>query len=220
MRISPLLITLLLLAGCFDQSDSAHVVIQLSNLPVAKTASQVPLFDRLLRFFTRDAYAQTPPPTVSAIHLAAIEDDQVLVKKSVLIAEMDTSGTVEMLVPSGKDRTILVVARNESYFVEYYGYVTTDLDPGAEVNISITMGSSIWGDGAPKTISTPSFDPHIVAWESAGLRVKYYLRDMAGGLIYEGYGLQVEVGDIWGFYFQVEFEQFGLRTPEFSYNDG
>ncbi len=54
-------ITALLFTGCFVDSDTATVRINLGNLPVAKVEKKS-LIDRFLMIFSREAVAQSNNP--------------------------------------------------------------------------------------------------------------------------------------------------------------
>lgn len=222
--ISLLAITSLLFTGCFIDSDTATVRINLGNLPIAKVEKKS-LIDKFLLIFAKEAVAQsTPPPVeITAVHLAAFDSNkQILAKKTITIGNYPADNIVEFDVPARNNITILVLGENGSQRAGYYGYDAADLNAGETVEMTIHIEAAVWGYFPNKLISTPSnFSPHIISWESAGIPVRYVLiDDYSDEVLYRGYGTEANVDDSSGSYiFYVEFEMFNLKTAEFNYYD-
>ena len=215
-------ITTLLFTGCFIDSDTATVRINLGNIPVTKVEKK-PLMDRLLMFFAKEAVAQSNPVAlgVIAVHIGAIDsNNQLLAKKTINIGNYPADNIVELNVPARNNVTIIVLGENESQRAGYYGYNTAELNAGETVEMIISIEEAVWGYYA-KQISTPSYSPHIISWESAGVPVRYVLvDDYSDEVLYKGDGTEVNVeGSSSSYIFYVEFYMFNLTTAEFYYSD-
>lgn len=116
--ISLIAASIFIFTGCFADSDTATVRINLGNLPVAKTAKveKKSLIDRFLMFFAKEAVAQ--PSDVSVIHLGAFDaNNQLLAKKNVtamLYGEPVPVNTVEFDVPARSGVRIVVLGEQET----------------------------------------------------------------------------------------------------------
>ena len=127
---------------------------------------------------------------------------------------------VEFNVPARNNITIIVLGENESQKAGYYGYNSADLNAGETVEMTILIEEAVWGfDG--KQISTPSYSPHTISWESAGIHVRYVLiDDSSDEVLYNGFGTEANVeGSSGSYIFYVEFEMLNLTTAEFYYSD-
>ena len=212
----------LLFTGCYDDSNKATVRINLGNMPIAKQVEKKSIIDKVFSIFVKDAYAQIPAGVIK-VHLAAYRGDSLIAKESINAGGI-TSNVVEFIVPSGDNITILVVGESSYegqdskpvYYAEYYGYNSADLKAGSTSIISVQMYQASWTfSGNYNNMELRLDCGNIITWSPAGVKVKYYIRDLdLGTLIYEGY----EVKPIQGygqsvlFNFTVEFEDFNLQT--------
>ena len=130
----------LLFTGCFIDSDTAIVRINLGNLPVAKVEKKS-LIDRFLMIFAKEAVAQVPAD-VTSINIRVTGPGINTIEKNYPME----SSVIEMNVPAGNNIRIEIRAFQESVGggdynnVYTYGFgITTDLAAGETKNISAYM---------------------------------------------------------------------------------
>ena len=132
MIISIAAASALLFTGCFFDSDTATVQINLGNMPIAKVEKKS-LIDRFLLFFAKEAVAQTGPGDfdVTTVHIGAFDsNNQLLAKKSINVTagEYPENNIVSFDVPARNGVTIVVLGEKEimgsassTYEISYYG---------------------------------------------------------------------------------------------------
>lgn len=221
--LSIYILSVMLLAGCYDSTDEATVKINLGNLPVAATANKESLIDRITGFFLKKAYAQTAPGDIIKIHIAVMKGDSVFGTESINLSDLGPGYTAEIKVPAGEGRTILVVAENNVNTATYYGYTVKDLNPGVTTDVTINIESASWCDFGCSRLLTYEYygSGNTIFWTDSGIKTRYYLKDaFTGDLLYSGYELQGDAGNIYNVDFYVEFEVFNLKGPVFNFNFG
>ncbi|MBP7734982.1 MAG: hypothetical protein KA369_03325 [Spirochaetes bacterium] len=117
--------------------NAATVVIQLS-LPGEETATNRSMVDRILRFFTRDAMAQTAPAAFSSytvnVTAAGIP---------ILTQTFTSTDTLTFTVPAGSARRFEVIANvsagDPSAALSFRGITTLDLAAGQTVTVPVIM---------------------------------------------------------------------------------
>lgn len=138
----------LVFTGCFIDSDTATVRINLGNMPVAKVEKKS-IFDRIVMLFVKEAVAMAGNPpwdlNVTKVHLGAFDsNNQLLAKKSILISSYPTNHIIEFDVPARNGVTIVVLG--EVYYgegtpiIEYYGKADSDIQ---EQPLNLTAGTSV-----------------------------------------------------------------------------
>jgi hypothetical protein len=202
--ISILTITFLIALGCYKDDGTAKVRISLGNMPVAKNVQPRTFLDKVRSFFVRDAYAADPD-----IFIAAEKDNEILTTVSVNTAEI-TDSTVEMEVPAGDEITILVVNASAG-IVQNYGTQKVNLEAGKTEDITIGLIPPAW------SIDTGTCSNTIASWPKSDFITKYYIKDIDGFLLYEGYNNQIEV-NFGSYYLYVEFIPFNVETTGFSFD--
>jgi hypothetical protein len=136
--------SVLLFTGCFIDSDTATVRINLGNIPVAKVEKKS-LIDRFLMIFAKEAVAQSVPGDlgISEINFKVFEGDSLLVEKNILISEYPVDNIVELTVPAGTNRVIRISAKDIGGAlpakVVYGVMITTDLPSGQTKEIKAYM---------------------------------------------------------------------------------
>ena len=137
----------LLFTGCFIDSDTATVRINLGNLPVAKVEKKS-LIDRFLMIFAKEAVAQQVPLGITAVHIGAFDsNNQLLAKKSISVDNYPENNIVSFDVPARSGVTIVVLGEEEimgplpTYEITFYGRneVPLSLTAGATENVEIWM---------------------------------------------------------------------------------
>ncbi len=142
--ISLIASSVLLITGCFIDSDTATVRINLGNIPVAKVEKKS-IIDRFLMIFAREAVAQSVPEDlgISEINFKVFEGDSLLVEKNILISEYPADNIVELTVPAGTNRVIRISAKDKEGAlpakVVYGVMITTDLVSGETKEIQAYM---------------------------------------------------------------------------------
>jgi hypothetical protein len=101
-------------SGCFIDSDTATVRINLGNIPVAKVEKKA-LIDRFLMIFAKEAVAQSHPIDlgISEINFKVFEGNSLLLEKNILISEYPADNIVELTVPAGTNRVIMISAKDK-----------------------------------------------------------------------------------------------------------
>ena len=141
--------SLLVFSGCFIDSDTATVRINLGNIPVAKVEKKS-LIDRFLMIFAKEAVAQEMPGDIIAVHLGAFDsNNQLLAKKSINVSagEYPADNVVSFDVPARSGVTIVVLG--ERFIdeialindISHYGKneVPLDLTAGVTETIIVNM---------------------------------------------------------------------------------
>ena len=153
--------SVLFFTGCFIDSDTATVRINLGNIPVAKVEKKS-LIDRFLMIFAKEAVAQEVPTWtgVKVVHLGAFDSsNQLLAKKSLNVTQVEEGPVaintiVEFDVPARNGVTIVVLGEvswgeGEGDFIAYYGGNNPPLTliAGETVNIIVQMVDlNIWSE--------------------------------------------------------------------------
>lgn len=146
--ISLIASSVLLITGCFIDSDTATVRINLGNMPIAKVEKKS-LIDRFLMIFAREAVAQVPSG-VTAVHIGAFDsNNQLLAKKSISVTQNEgvSNTIVEFDVPARSGVTIVVLGEFTPIvapgppMITYYGKndVPLNLTAGATETVTINM---------------------------------------------------------------------------------
>lgn len=140
----------LVFTGCFIDSDTATVRINLGNLPVAKVEKKS-FVDRLLMIFSKEAVAMddNPPETgLTKVHFGAFDsNNQLLAKKTILLSDYlviyNNDNLVEFLVPARSGVTIVVLGEGDNdnlNKIKYYGKsMQLNLTAGATYSEQINM---------------------------------------------------------------------------------
>lgn len=144
-------ITVLVFTGCFIDSDTATVRINLGNIPVTKVEKKS-MIDRIVMLFVKEAVAMddNPPETgLSVVHIGAFDsNNKLLTKKTILLSDYliiyNNDNIVEFLVPARSAVTIVVLGEGDYYGeekIKYYGKNITPLNlvAGQTINIGIQM---------------------------------------------------------------------------------
>jgi len=168
---------------------------------------------------------------VDILHIGIYSGKNLVYKESINGNEITVDGSnsyVEIEVPAGAGRTILVVGEynSDGRYANYYGYNSVDLEAGENADVSIPMSYATWDGTVPgrEFISNPSCGspPYVMTWTSAGVKVRYLIIDNSGAspiIIYSGYETEYidNVSNSYEFY--VEFEDFDLRTNTYYINN-
>ncbi len=80
-----------------------------------------------------------PPLAVVKIHLAALDGENVITQKSFLRSEVDNNGTLDFIVPAGKNRTIIMLGEDINGMIIYYGSQQVDVYGDKDVQLDIKM---------------------------------------------------------------------------------
>lgn len=150
--------SVLLFTGCFIDSDTATVRINLGNIPVAKVEKKS-FIDRFLMIFAKEAVAQSHPydETVVAVHIGAFDaNNQLLAKKSINTHQVTIGEYVEFDVPARNGVTIVVLGEVEvfgpadsEYLISYYGNSSQlNLTAGTTETVFVEMVDlTSWNEG-------------------------------------------------------------------------
>lgn len=139
--ISLIITSIIFMPGCYDPGNTAKVRIKLNNIPASAYTPKKHLIDRVLEFFSSEAYAQVPD-TINKLYIAAFGGDSPLAVTDITDLNYTASTVnIEIDVPAGADRKIVVLAEDESGIIIYYGKNNTPLDlaAGDETSVDITM---------------------------------------------------------------------------------
>lgn len=190
IKIMPLIIVALLLYGCYEEKDRAIVHINLSGMPIAKEIPQKSFLDKILMFFTKEAYA-AHPEYVKKLHLLALKNESLIALRSLDISEVVVKDpqkpyieTAEFEVPEGENIIIVVLA--EAIYqgqtgapideILYYGKaepLTLVAGKEASVNIVAISMDSIVSTGIITVTETGSG----VSWTKLPGATKYLIYD-------------------------------------------
>jgi len=143
MSIAFLLLTILL----FCCSDSEHrtgmlgqtstVIINL-GLPDDLAMVNPSIIDRIRRFFTKDAIAQTAPAAFSSVKVRVTATDIGIIEK-----EFNPYGTISLSVPAGNLRQFEVIAYvapgDPSAAISFRGTSIADVEAGKTVTVPVAM---------------------------------------------------------------------------------
>ncbi len=130
--------SIFLFTGCFTDSDTATVKINLGNIPISKTAKvkKKSLIDRFLMFFAKEAVAQ--PIDVMVVHLGAFDANNRLLAKKSITAMRDGEpvpvNTVEFDVPARSGVRIVVLGEPD--------YEDGDIYYGCSEPLNLTAGAT------------------------------------------------------------------------------
>ncbi|PKL17689.1 MAG: hypothetical protein CVV49_09870 [Spirochaetae bacterium HGW-Spirochaetae-5] len=224
-----LLFSSLILTGCYQGDDKSTVRINLGNLNAINRVQNKSFIDKILMIFTKEAYAQTAPADLLKIHVGVYNGKILIEKLSLSLSEIPSSKIIEVEVPAGDNRTILVIGENILNQAGYYGYSNTDLVPGVTAAVTIALQAAFWeplfspDPAYPRSFAIDnSVSPVRFLWTGSGVRTRYYVEeDFTGNVIYSGYGFETEYsGGEYSFNLYVEFEDFNLKTAPFNLNFG
>jgi len=195
-----LIISLIVITGCYDNNDTATVRINLGNLPLAKQVEQKSLIDKILCFFSKEAYAYPSGNNLSKLHLVALKGDFRIALKSLDIStftEGEYTDIVELDVPAGDNITIAVLGEIDLMpianiqNIKYYGKTEKPviLAAGDVTTVSIQM-NDISNIINLEVTETANGQDHLVTWNSIPGSTNYYLefqpQEDPWGLIYLG----------------------------------
>ena len=136
---------LLAFTAC-SQSDTATVTID-TGLRQQVSAGPIPLLDRVLAFLSFSARAQADPPIGLSIERITVTiSGPGMTTLNGIEIPLDT-GKKTIEVPAGVDRTFTVIGwqysgQGDIYFRDFGGVETTDLSPGASVELTIHHGTA------------------------------------------------------------------------------
>lgn len=222
-------ILLLIFSSCYDDSKNATLRINLGNFQAFHAAAEKPVIDRILMLFSKEAYAQSAPGDLLRIHIGIYNGRILVEKRSLSLSDIPVSQIIELEVPAGDNRTILILGENNLNQAGYYGYNTVNLTAGETADVTIDIDAAYWeplynpDPLYPRSfVLDDSLTPIRFFWTGSGVRTKYYVvEEFTGTPVYSGYGLETEyTGSEYSFNFYVEFEDFGLRTPPSNLNFG
>lgn len=135
-------IAILIFTGCFIDSDTATVRINLGNIPVAKVEKKS-IFDRIVMLFVKEAVAQGVPEWtgVVVVHLGAFDqNNQLVAKKSINASAVPANGNITFDVPAGIRRKIVVLGEVNDGYIDFHGVSDEiDLIAGTVVTVPILM---------------------------------------------------------------------------------
>jgi len=195
--------SVLFFTGCFIDSDTATVRINLGNIPVANVEKKS-IIDRFLMIFAKEAMAQVASG-VTIVHLGAFDsNNQLLAKKSISVDNYPENNIVEFDVPARSGVTIVVLGEEEitgphpAYEIRYYGKneVPLNLNAGATENVEIWMNtiSDLTYLSHFRYTSVPAGNNASMAWDiifgSSTIVLEYNI-DQTGSnyvVIYSGAG--------------------------------
>jgi hypothetical protein len=226
------ILSILILTGCYQSNDNAKVRINLGNLHAVQGIPEKSFLDKVMQIFYREAYAQAAPGDLMTVHFGIYTGRTLIEKRSINIADIPSSQIIEIEVPAGDDRTVLVIGENTSNQAGYFGFNNVNLKAGetADVTVKLTVaqwdGISLDENGVPREVtSTPNCGPapYTITWTHAGLKaVRYLIIDTSPvpeEIKYSGYDTEYNDNSSNNYWFYVEFEDFNLRTPGYSVNN-
>ena len=223
------LFLILIFTGCYQEDEKTTVRINLGNLNAVSGVQNRSFIDKVLLIFTKNAYAQTAPADLIKVHVGVYNGKILIEKLSIDISSIPSSQVLELQVPAGDNRTILVIGENNLNQAGYYGYSTTDLVPGVTVDVTIALQIAYWeplfspDPAYPRSFAMDgSVTPIKFLWTSSGVWTRYYVEEVfTSNIIYSGYGFETEYsGGEYSFNLYVEFEDFNLKTAPFNLNFG
>jgi hypothetical protein len=206
--------------GCYDDSKNATVRINLGNIPIAKQVDKKSLIDKIFSVFVKDAYAQTVYDSlfIQVVHIGVYSDGELITTESINGNDVAIDGSnnsyVELNVPAGNNRTILVVGAFDSdgtLFARYFGSNTLDLTAGTTTDVSINMDTTIG-------VNYDSKSGNLI-WDYHGGKVKYLVRFNNEEEIYNGYRnwVSIDYQQCNSYSINIAFEDFGLSAEDLTY---
>lgn len=147
--ISIIIASIVFMPGCYDPGKNATVRINLGNIPLAKHVEKKSFIDKIFSLFEKEAYASYANVEygLTYIHIAAISGDSVLASASIDATSPDivtNGGTdiIELEVPAGSDRNIVVLGESAAGVITWYGKTarTYEFAAGDEVDVPVIMG--------------------------------------------------------------------------------
>jgi hypothetical protein len=133
------ILVLSLLSLCCSPTGTSNVTIHIDlglNNKAALNTPENSIIDRIFRFFSKDAEAQSAPANITSVTLNISASDMTTITMSYSIPPFPDTITLE--VPAGSSRTFEVLATTPSATLR--GATTQDLAGGSTVNIPISMG--------------------------------------------------------------------------------
>lgn len=159
--ISLFAITALFFTGCFIDSDTATVRINLGNIPIAKVEKKS-FIDRFLLIFAKEAVAQGEPEILGIGEIKILvlnESEQLYIEKIIPISEYPVNNKVELTVPAGTNRTIRISAKDKvDPKVVYGAMIQTNLSPGETREIQVHML------GVPYSVNANTIPSLEISW--------------------------------------------------------
>jgi len=204
--------SVLLFTGCFIDSDTATVRINLGNIPVAKVEKKS-LIDRFLMIFAKEAVAQEVPVStgVSVVYLGAFDaNNQLLAKKSINVTQVEEgpvaiNTVVEFDVPARSGVTIVVLGEQvwegDGSNLFYYGNsIQLVLTAGTTETVEIGMQTfdfliieenyfNFRYTSAPETSNAPIAWDRIYGASKIELEYQYVQEPSDYQIIYIGSGI-------------------------------
>ena len=203
----------LVFTGCFIDSDTATVRINLGNIPVAKVEKKS-LIDRFLMIFAKEAVAQEMPGDIIAVHLGAFDsNNQLLAKKSINVSagEYPADNVVSFDVPARSGVTIVVLGEEVNWediqIITYYGKNKTpvNLTAGSTETVTINMRTI---DQYSEYINYKRVGFSRYEWELITGAKRYYLYD----------SIQIFLDSTYNNYYDTEQAGINLEI-EFQFTD-
>lgn len=228
IKFMSLIIVVLLLYGCYEEKDRAIVHINLSGMPIAKEIPQKSFLDKILMFFTKEAYA-AHPEYVKKLHLLALKNESLIALRSLDISEVVVKDpqkpyieTAEFEVPEGENIIIVVLA--EAIYqgqtgapideILYYGKaepLTLVAGKEASVNIvAVDMGSII-----SNGIMTINATGDGVTWSKIPGATGYSIYNEADALLQHGQSTSY-IGNNYQ-YMKIEFDYIGKLSSQITF---
>jgi hypothetical protein len=123
------------MAPLFNQTK---VIIDI-GLPAVHASVDNSIIDRILRFFTKDAFAQSAPPAAfSSVHVRVTGPDIGVIEQ-----DFDPTGTISLNILAGSfrqfDVTAYVAAGDPSAALSFRGMAVANLPAGQTVSVPVVM---------------------------------------------------------------------------------
>ncbi len=134
--VSALIVIVMLtgLAAC-SHDDSTLVTIHIDDFNNPEVGYTYPFIRRIFSFFVSQAYGAGWASDYQSVALA-VEGEGMGTMNQTISGKIST---FSILVPAGRQRKITVYLSDTTYGRVWGGHVTSDMVPGAELDLSITM---------------------------------------------------------------------------------
>jgi hypothetical protein len=225
------ILSILIITGCYQSNDNAKVRINLGNLHAVQGIPEKSFLDKVMGIFYREAYAQAAPGDLMTVHFGIYTGKTLIEKRNINIADIPSSQIVEIEVPAGDDRTVLVIGENTSNEAGYFGFINVNLRAGETADVTVKLTVARWDgtfdeNGVARDVTsdpTCGSAPYHMTWTSAGVKAASYLiidnGPVPAEIKYSGYDTEYDDNVSNNYEFYVEFKDFNLRTtPEFINN--
>jgi hypothetical protein len=213
-----MLVSAVFIIGCYDDNKNAKVRINLGNIPIAKQIDKRSFLDRIFSVFVKDSYAQTVGDfSIQVVHFGIYAEGELIARESINgndIAIEGGTSYVELSVPAGNSRTILVLGEFDSdgtLFAGYFGSNTLDLPAGSTKTVSIIMRTEVGYYYNSKSGN--------LTWDYLGGNVRYAVQLDGEESIYNGYKnyIPIDYSECHGYTINIVFEDFGLDAENSTY---